>query len=161
MKKILWILSGCIVLFFLEIIISNVFGHWLKPNLLILFIVFVNLYFGVRQGLFAAVVAGLLKDSFAVGIFGAHIFAFILSSYLVILIKRYVFHIEALALKLALAFTLSLLNVLILYFIQVLFTEVNFKDVLWVVAIPEVTMTTIVGPYCLESFKKCALRILK
>lgn len=139
----------------------NVFGQWVKPNLLILFIVFVNLYFGVRQGLFAAVVAGLLKDSFAVGIFGAHIFAFMLSSYLVILIKKYVFHIEALLLKLALAFTLSLLNVLILYFIQVLFTEINFRDVLWVIAVPEVVLTTAVGPYCLKSFKQCALKYLK
>jgi len=161
MKKIFWILTGCIFLFLVETIIYNVFGHWLKPNLLILFIAFVNLYFGVRQGLFAAVVAGLLKDSFAVGIFGAHVFAFTLSSYLVILIKKYFFHMEALALKLSLAFTLSLLNVLILYLIQVLFTEVNFKDALWVIAVPEVILTTAVGPYCFESFKKCALKLLK
>jgi len=161
MTKIIWIFLGCILLFLFETIICNVFGPWLKPNLLILFIVFVNLYFGVRQGIFASVVAGLLKDSFAVGIFGAHIFAFILSSYLVILIKRYFLHIEALALKFALAFILSLLNVFILYFIQALFTEVNFRDVLWMIAIPEVVTTTAVGPYCLASFKKCALKFLK
>ncbi len=148
-------------MFLAEAVIANVFGHWLKPNFLILFIVFVNLYFGVRQGLLAAVVAGLLKDSFAVGIFGAHIFAFILSSYLVILIKKYVFRFEALWLKLALAFTLSLLNVLILYLIQVLFTEVHFNDVLWVVALPELTWTTAIGPFAFIHFKKCALKFLK
>ncbi len=161
MKKILWILCGCIFLFFIETVIYNVLGHWLTPNLLILFIVFVNLYFGVRQGLFASVVAGILEDSFAVGLFGAHIFAFILSSYLVILIKRYFLHIEALPLKITLSFTLSLLNVLILYFVQVLFSEVNFHDALWTIVIPEVVITTVAGPYCLASFKKCALKFLK
>ena len=149
------------MLFFLEAVIVNVLGHWFKPNLLILFIVFVNLYFGVRQGLWAAAIAGLLKDSFAVGLFGAHVFAFILSSYLVILIKRYVFHMEALMLKLSLALSLSVLNILILYLIQVLFTELNFKDVLWVIALPEVVITTAVGPFCLKVFKQCALRFLK
>lgn len=161
MKKVLWIFAGCILLFLVEAVISNVFGSWLKPNFLILFIVFVNLYFGVRHGLWASVVAGVLKDSFGIGLFGSHILAFVLSSYLVVLIKHYMLHLEAIYLKWALAFTLTLLNIVILYFIQVLFIQVNFKEALWFIAVPQLVTTTAVGPYCFDGFKKCALKLLK
>ena len=161
MKKVFWIFIGCILLFYAEALVGNVFGNWLKPNFLILFIIFINLYLGTRYGLWAAFVAGILKDSFGVGLFGSHIFAFVLSSYLLVLVKRYMLHLEALYFKLALVFTICLLNVVILYCIQVLFVQVNFNEAVWFIVIPQLVTTTAVGPYCLDGFKKCALELLK
>lgn len=161
MKKILWIFIGCIILFYAEAVIANGLGAWLKPNFLILFIIVINLTFGIRYGLWAAIVAGLLKDSFGVGLFGSHIFSFVLSSYLLVLIKHYMIHLEALYFKLALAFSITFLNVMILYCIQVIFVQVDFKDAAWFIIIPQIVITTAVGPYCLDGFKKCVLELSK
>jgi rod shape-determining protein MreD len=160
-KKILWILISCFLLFLFEIGIFHVFGYWLKPNFLVLFVIFINLFWGTRYGLWAAIVAGLLKDSFLVGLFGANIFSFILSSYVVLLLKKYIFQVDAFYLKVTLAFFLSLLNIVILYFVEAFFAPGGFKDVVWFIAIPEVLTTTAVGPYCFHLFKKCALRVSK
>jgi rod shape-determining protein MreD len=161
MKKIFWISIGCIFLFLAEALIANVFGSWVRPNFLILLIIFVNLNYGVRYGLWTAIVAGVLKDSFGVGLFGSHIFSFVLSSYLLILIKHYIFHLEAIYFKLALAFSVTLLNIAILYCIQVLFMQVNFKEALLFIAMPQLVATTAIAPYCLDGFKKCAFELLK
>lgn len=161
MKKVFWIFIGCILLFYTEAVIGNVLGNWLKPNFLILLIIFVNLNYGIRYGLWAAVVAGIFKDSFGVGLFGSHIFAFTLSSYLLVFIKRTMIHLEAIYFKLALAFTICLLNIIILYCIQVLFVQVNFSEAVWFIVIPQLVTTTAVAPYCLDGFKICASELLK
>lgn len=161
MKKVFWIFIGCIILFYAEAVIANALGNWLKPNFLIIFIIVVNLTFGVRYGLWAAVVAGLLKDSFGAGLFGSHILSFVLSSYLLVFIKHYIMHLEALYFKIVLVFLITLLNVMILYCIQVIFVQVDFKDAVWFIVIPQLVATTAVGPYCLDGFKKCVLELSK
>jgi rod shape-determining protein MreD len=161
MKKAFWIFISCILLFYAEAIMGNVFGNWLKPNFLLLFVISVNLVFGIRYGLWAAIVAGVFKDSFGVGLFGSHILAFVLSSYLLVFIKRTMIHLEAIYFKLALVFTICLLNIVILYCIQVLFVQVNFQEAAWLIIFAQLVTTTAVGPYCLDGFKKCVLELLK
>ncbi len=59
------------------------------PNLLLLAVIYFNLAFGIRYSIFAAVVAGLFRDSFGAGIFGLNIFAFVVCAYLTTGLKRY------------------------------------------------------------------------
>ncbi|HOD12502.1 MAG TPA: rod shape-determining protein MreD [Candidatus Omnitrophota bacterium] len=160
-KKTLWILISCYLLFLIEIGVFHVFSFWVKPNFLILFVIFINLFWGSRYGLWAAVAAGLLKDSLLVGVFGVNIFSFIISSYIVLLLKKYIFQIDALYLKIALAFFLSALNVSILYIVAAFFASGGFRDIAWFLAIPEIITTTAIGPYAFLFFKKCALKVSK
>src|SRR3989338_6900085 len=78
MKRALVLVGIALVLFLAEFIFVNFFTTAFKPNLLILLIIFVDLHWGSRWGIFAAALSGILKDSFAGGFFGMHTFAFIL-----------------------------------------------------------------------------------
>ena len=74
MKKIITIIFLSFFFLWLEFFLFNYVHPWVTPNFLLLLIIFVNLWLGIRFSLFAAVVAGLLKESFSTDFFGFHIF---------------------------------------------------------------------------------------
>ncbi len=88
MKRLLIIL-GCTYLFFLlEFLLFNAFGRWGKPELLLILIIFFNLYLGIRYGLLCAFFAGILKDAFSTQIFGIYIFLFMFCAFLATILRR-------------------------------------------------------------------------
>lgn len=88
MKRILIILGLTYLFFLLEFLMFNAFGRWGKPNLLIILIVFLNLYLGIRHGLICAFMAGFLKDAFSTQVFGVYIFLFMASAFLATILRR-------------------------------------------------------------------------
>ena len=76
MRRIIFV-PVCVFLFFLiEFILFNMFGSWFMPNLLLLLVIYFNFSSGIRYSIFAAVLAGILKDCFSVDVFGLNIFYF-------------------------------------------------------------------------------------
>ena len=55
MKRILVIALVCYLAFALEFLLYNFWGKWGKPELLILVVIFFNLYLGIRFSIIAAV----------------------------------------------------------------------------------------------------------
>ncbi len=74
--------------FILEIVINDIFGLWAKPQLLIIVIVFWGLYSGIRYSIFAAFLAGLLKDSYSILPFGTYLFVYVSCAYLTTFVRR-------------------------------------------------------------------------
>ncbi len=81
-----------VYLFFLaEFVLYNTVGVWGKPELLILAVIFCNLYWGIRYGIWAAVVAGLVRDAFGLQPFGTYLFIYIAAAYLTTYIRKNIY----------------------------------------------------------------------
>ena len=159
MRRIFFILLLTFVFFLLEFILYNSFGRWFKPNLLVILVVYFNLAFGIRYSLIAALFAGIWKDSFGINIFGLNIFAFIFCAYLTILLKRYLFHMGSSGSRVLIVFLVSVFNILILYILISIFSEVNFGETVVYVLLPEVILTTLLTGYIFKILRKCVLRL--
>ncbi len=160
MRKIFGIIFFSIFLFLIEIALFQIFGLWFKPNLLVIFIIFVNLRFGLRYGVFVSLFCGILADSFSAGIFGVHIISFIICSYILAIVKKYFLQFDALSFKLVIAFVFSSLFVLLMYFFNAMFLKINFSGVFTFIFLPEVAATVAVSPLCFDWFKKCDSKLL-
>ena len=82
MRKIAMITFFIFLFFLTEFFVYNMFNRWLMPNLSLLLVVFFTLYLGIRYGLFTAVLAGILEDSFGISMFGVNLFSFVVCAYL-------------------------------------------------------------------------------
>src|ERR1019366_1647137 len=91
MKRVAVIALISYLAFALEFLLYNFWGQWGKPELLILVVVFFNLYLGVRFGIIAAIFCGLFKDASGVAPFGTYVLVYIAGSYVTVLVRRYLY----------------------------------------------------------------------
>ena len=91
MKRILVIALVSYLAYSLEFLLYNFWGPWGKPELLILVVIFFNLYLGIRFSIIAAVFCGLFKDASGVAPFGTYVLVYIAGSYVTTLVRRYLY----------------------------------------------------------------------
>ena len=144
MYKLLNITALSFLFFFIEFIVSNFLSEQLTPNLLILLIVFFNLYLGIRYSLITAFLCGVIQDSFSFYPFGLNIVSFLFCAYMTTFIKRYLNYIGSGSSRVVIVLLVSVVNVLIHYLLVFTFTEVDFGAVLVRILVPEVVMTVVV-----------------
>ena len=166
MLQILIVSLFVFVTFLIEGILTELFGPKFTPNLLIILVVFFNFFRGIRYSLLTAFLAGLLKDSFGVKVFGLNIFSFIMCAYLSTFIKVYVYHVGSNASRVLVVFLVNLIYIGIMYVLHVMFTpplaglpSIDFSEMFVYVLIPEVLTTTVVTIYVFEKYKQCALKL--
>ena len=87
-KRLVLIAVLAYIFFVIEFILNGALGVWAKPELLLLLVVFWGLYSGIRYSIVAALIGGLLKDSFSILPFGTYLFVFIAAAYLTVLVRR-------------------------------------------------------------------------
>ncbi|MDP2653780.1 MAG: rod shape-determining protein MreD [Candidatus Omnitrophota bacterium] len=153
---IIFVVSACFVV---ESVLSSVGGRWFKPNLEIIAVVFFNLFWGTRYGVISAFAAGLIRDSFAVGLFGLNVFSLLSCAYLTALFKIYLFHIGSMASRVFVACVMALANLLIQYLVMVVFLSVDIGAAMTHVIVPEVLATTVIAAYAFNKIKKCVLKL--
>lgn len=159
MKKIFAISAITLFLFLIEFVLANSLGRWFKPNLLILLVIFIDLHWGSRWGVYVAILSGLLKDSLGPGFFGVNIFSFVLCVYVTTLTRRYLlYNVEFGFLRILMAFLMSLFNVVVVYILNSLFFTLDFTQVLVFVILPEVLITTLAAAFVFKELKKCVLK---
>lgn len=160
MRKAIIIISFILIAFLTEFILFNSVGWWGVPNLLLLLIMFFDLYFGVRYGLLAAIFAGVIKDSFGVHLFGIHLSSFVVCVYMTTMLKRYIYHIGSFLSRYILILTISVLNVVVHYFLYQIFgNNIRPWHVFRFILIPEVVMTMVAAPVTFKYLKKCVSRL--
>lgn len=146
------------ICFWIENLLTELGGAWFTPNLLIVLIVFFNLFRGIRYSLLTALLAGLLKDSFGVGTFGFHTVSFIACAYLTSMTKIYIYQTGTNAARVLLVFFITLVNVALQCIMNMMFVSVEFARVFVHIILPEVLATSALTPYIFKKFKQCALR---
>ena len=159
MRNIFFIGLGVWICFVLEYFFAQWLPVWLRPNMLLLLVIFFNLYRGIRHSLLVAFFAGVLQDSFASQLFGLNIFLLMMSAYLTTFLKMYIYEIGAPLSRLFLVFLISFLYVLIGALMRVIFMPVNFGDVFRYIMVPQVFATTVMSLSVLKVFRQCALKL--
>jgi rod shape-determining protein MreD len=91
MKRIVVIGLISYLAFALEFLLYNFWGPWGKPELLILVVIFFNLYLGIRFSIIAAVICGLFKDASGIAPFGTYVLVYIAGAYLTTVVRRYLY----------------------------------------------------------------------
>ena len=158
MRKIFLITILSSLFFATEFLWVNLLGNWFKPNLLLLLIIFFNLSLGVRYGLAAAFLAGLLEDSFGASVFGVHIYSFVVCAFMMVVARRYFFHASVYSLRIFLAFLMSLLNALLVFALNSIFLPLDFKEAFCFVMFPEVLATTLAAGFTFRQLRTCVLK---
>ena len=90
-KRVIAIAAVIYLFFIAEFVFYNTVGIWGKPELLVLAIIFCNLYWGIRYGIWAAIVTGLLRDAFGIQPFGTYLFIYIAAAYLTTYIRKNIY----------------------------------------------------------------------
>ena len=90
-KRVIAIAAVVYLFFIAEFVHYNTVGMWGKPELMVLAVIFCNLYWGIRYGIWAALIAGLLRDAFGIQPFGTYLFIYIAAAYLTIYIRKNIY----------------------------------------------------------------------
>ncbi|MBI5415725.1 MAG: rod shape-determining protein MreD [Candidatus Omnitrophica bacterium] len=160
MRKAIVITFFVVMAFIAEFLLFNTAGRWATPNLSILLVVFFNLYFGIRYGLFTAVVAGVLHESFSPDVFGIYVCSFVFCSYMTTVLKQYVYHMGSRLSRYILILIVVTMNVAahyVLYSARV--GGIEPGNVVKFVFFPEVITTMFAAPFLFTELKKCVSRL--
>ena len=145
--------------FIVECVLAQVLGYWHIPNLLVILVVFFNLYRGTRYSLVTGALAGLLKDSFSAGPFGLYMFSFIIAGFFATLMKMYVYQTGSMVSRVLLVFLVMIGYVVTYWIIQMMFTSLVFPRIFFNILVPEVGLTTLIAPVAFKKYRQCALRL--
>jgi len=159
MRKII-LIPACVLVFFLaEFFLFNMAGRWFMPNLLLLMVIYFNLVFGIRYSIFAAIFAGILKDSFGTGIFGMNIFAFVLCAYMTTVLKKYLYYVTSRFSKFLLVFFVTTVHIIAYFCLQTMFGKINAVQTFKFVFVPEILTTLIATSFIFTQLRKCVSRL--
>ncbi len=159
MRKLALIAGFVFGFFLVELLIFNLVGRLFIPNLLLLLIVSFSIFFGIRYGLFTAVLAGVLRDSFSTDHFGLHIFTFILCAFATILLKRYIYHRGSPFSFFLLTFLISLINIVTQFVLGIMLGQIDFYQMIRFVLIPEVVSTIVIANFVFYQLRTCVLKL--
>ena len=159
MRKAILIAVFVFLFFLIEYFLFNMAGRWFMPNLLLLVVIYFNLAFGIRYSLFAAILAGILKDSFSTNLFGLNIFTFVLCAYMTTFLKRYLHYVASRQSRLLLVFFITTIHVMIQLCLHVMYEKVDLVQIFKYVFIPEIITTLIVTSFIFAQLKKCVLKL--
>lgn len=156
MRQIIVITFFIIVAFVTEFLLFNMVGRWVVPDLLLLLVIFFNLYFGIRYGLFAAVLAGAVTDSFGTGLFGIHLCSLMICACLTTILKGYIYHMGSRLSRYILISLIAVINVIVCYGLYETFgNSVSPGQVLKWILPTQVLVTLAVAPLTFRYLKQC------
>jgi len=159
MRKIA-IITLCVFSFYiLEFIFFHVGGRWVKPDFLLLLVIFFNIYFGIRYSLYTALLAGMMKDAASTYIFGLHTVSLILCAYLTTVLNQYIYIRGSRSSRLFVVALLCLINVFLHYLLYLIFSSLAFTDMLYHVLLPEIITTLVVAIATFQFLRQCVSRL--
>jgi rod shape-determining protein MreD len=159
MKRFFFIVILTYIFFLVDFLMFNAFGRWGAPNLLLILIVFFNLYLGIRYGLLTAFWAGVLKDSFSTGVFGTHIFLFMSCAFLAIILRRNFYRPGSRLSRLVVTAGVVVAYVLAEALLRSMDQDMGLKDIFQYVFIPEVALTVACATFVFTRLKDLAVRL--
>ena len=157
MKRVLIIVLASYLAYALEFLLYNFWGPWGKPELMVLVVVFFNLYLGIRFGIIAAVFCGLFKDTGSVAPFGTYILVYLSVSYLATFVRRYLYQPGSRFSRALVSFFVVIGSFIIQAILTSMSHEINIKDLLVDVLVPQLVTTVIAATYVFEKLKNISV----
>lgn len=133
---------------FLQVTVLNflaIFG--VKPDLVLISVIFFGLFLGPGAGLEFGLVAGLLKDIFALDYFGINAFIFCLTGLIVGVVNTRFFK-ESRMTQFVLVFSFTIFSMVLHYFLVYIFSRslnINLADYLIISVLPASIYTSLVA----------------
>ena len=160
MKRVAVIGLVSYLAFALEFLLYNFWGQWGKPELLILVVIFFNLYLGIRFGIIAAVFCGIFKDASGVAPFGTYILVYTVGSYITAFARRYLYQQGSRVSRVLVAFFV-VVGCFIVQAILVLIPDIHsyssnmgyearLPELLFYILLPQLLTTMIAATYVFE-----------
>jgi rod shape-determining protein MreD len=159
MQKILFIVIFSFIFFILQFLMFNLLGRFFMPHLLLLLVIFVTLFFGVRYGVFTAFLCGFLLDSYSGDTFGLNVLILIACSYLVVILRKYMYLTGSRGTIYFLVLTLVCTDVVWKFFTHALSGYVDFSQTFLFVFLPEVITTLFLCHIVFKGLRQCASRL--
>lgn len=156
MKRFVFILILTYFFFLAEFLLFSSFGRWGAPNLLLLLVIFFNLYLGIRFGLLTAFCAGIIKDSFTVGVFGTYIFLFMSCAFLATVLRRNFYRPGSRLSRLIVTAGVVTAFVLAQAVLRSMEQDLNFGDIFQHVFLPEFVLTVGCATFVFTKLKELA-----
>lgn len=140
----------------LEFFLFNYVHPWLTPNFLLLLVIFVNLWLGIRYSIFTAVVAGIIKESFSTDFFGSHIFIFVVCAYATTIFARYLYQRGSLFSRHLLVGSVLILSFILQWIFHLGIPQIGSSFL--IIGLPEILLTLILMEFIFKNLRICASR---
>ena len=158
MKRLFAITALAYLFFLIEFILHNLFGKWAAPNLLLILVIFFDLYLGIRYSLWTAFVSGFLKDAFSLEPLGTHVLAYMACAYLTVFMRNNFYQQGSNWSRTFVVFVNVIVYVLILGLMTSMDQPLDFKETFFYVLMPEAITTTVVVTFVFYRLKNWAVR---
>jgi rod shape-determining protein MreD len=159
MRRIIAITFLIVIFFLLEYLSFNLIGWWFNPQLLILLIIFFSLYLGIRHGLYAAILAGVISDSFASSVFGLNIVSFIVDAYMATFLRKYIYYRGSHLSRLILVFSICLIDFLCRFILHAMLGTFDVVGAFKFTFLPSVLVTLLLTTYVFRKLHQCVSRL--
>ena len=159
MKKGLLIAVLVYCAYLCEFVLYNTFGPWGKPELMLLTVVFCNLYWGIRYSIWAGFVAGVLKDAFGIAPFGTYLFVYIAAAYLTTGIRNNFYQPGSRFSRAVVTFFVLVAIFIIEVVLHLRSFEVRFTEAVAYVFMPQMVTTMVAVTYVFQTLRNTAMRL--
>ena len=143
--------------FILEFLLYNFWGQWGKPELLILVVIFFNLYLGIRFSIIAAVFCGLFKDASGVAPFGTYVLVYIAAAYITTLVRWYLYQPGSRFSRAVVSFFVVVGCFIVQAVLSNMSHEIHLGELLIYLLVPQLLTTMIAATYVFEQLKKISI----
>jgi rod shape-determining protein MreD len=157
MKRIVVIGLVSYLGFALEFLLYNFWGEWGKPELLILVVIFFNLYLGIRFSIIAAVFCGILKDTSGIAPFGTYVLVYIAGAYLTTFVRRYLYQPGSRVSRALVTFFVVIGCFIVQVVLSNMDHEARLSEQLFYLLVPQLLTTMIAATYVFERLKNISI----
>ncbi len=156
-KRLCLIVLSAYIFFVFEALLNDIGGIWLKPELLLLLVIFWGLYSGIRYSIVAAVISGLLKDMFSILPFGTYLFVFVAAAYLTTFVRRNLYRPGSRFSRAVVAFFVLIGFFLIEVALYLMHHDVRLTELFFNIFLPQLVTTMLVVTFVFQRLRDVAV----
>lgn len=127
------------------------------PDLLLICVVFFNIYFKPRNAFSFSSFSGIIKDALSLVRFGTNFISFTICGFVIGKTKASVYHNDKFS-QILIVFVVSFLNSFIFYLLNLSSGSFPFFKSLFFIMLPEALYTAVLSPIMFYILKRCALK---
>ncbi len=158
-KRVLAIAVLMYIAFLAEFVLYNAFGSWGKAELIVIAVVFCNLYWGIRYSLWAAFVAGVLKDAFSTEPFGIYLFVYIVAAFLTTWIRQNLYQPGSRFSRAVVTFFVLLGIFILEMFIHMRSYEVRLPEAVAYILVPQMALSMLLVTFVFHSLRDMVVKL--
>jgi rod shape-determining protein MreD len=159
MKRILGIALFVGMAFAAQLALFNIFDRFFIPPLLLLVVIFFDFYFGIRYALVTALLAGMVKDSYATGLWGGEMLTLLLCAFLTTILRTYIY-VKGSTLSRLLVITLVVVFYNVIHHVLLIYAGfMDWGGMVRFVLLPELASSLVASVFVFNLLKSCASKL--